>query len=87
MRIIALSMCGSIALLVFLTTLLAIARHRARQCPDRACVATAIAEYAWAVIPWLMIVACALPAARLMMFCDVPLTSTGAAAGGVWSSS
>jgi heme/copper-type cytochrome/quinol oxidase subunit 2 len=60
-------MCGSIALLVFLTMLGAIARHRARLCPDRAYGATAVAEYAWAAVPWLMIVACALPAARLIV--------------------
>ena len=60
-------MCGSIALLVFLAMLRSIARHRARPYPNRACGATAFAEYAWAAIPWLMVVACALPAARLIV--------------------
>jgi heme/copper-type cytochrome/quinol oxidase subunit 2 len=60
-------MCGSIALLVFLTMLRAIARHRARLFPDRAYGPTAVAEYVWAAIPWLMIVACALPAVRLIV--------------------
>jgi heme/copper-type cytochrome/quinol oxidase subunit 2 len=66
-RVIALLVCGSIALLVFLTMLRAIACHRARLYPNRAYGATAIAEYVWAAIPWLMIVACALPAVRLIV--------------------
>ena len=66
-RLIALFTCGSIALLVFLAMLSSIARHRARLCPDRAYGATAVAEYVWAAIPWLMIVACALPAVRLIV--------------------
>jgi heme/copper-type cytochrome/quinol oxidase subunit 2 len=60
-------MCGAIALLVFLTMFGAIARHRARRCPERAYGATAVAEYVWAAVPWLMMLACALPAVRLIV--------------------
>jgi len=66
-RLIAVLTCGSIALLVFLAMLGAIARHRARLCINRAYGATAVAEYVWAAIPWLMIVACAVPAVRLLV--------------------
>ena len=65
MRIAALAVCG-IAALVFLSMLGAIARHRARACLNRDYAATAVSEYVWATVPWLMIIACALPAIRLI---------------------
>ena len=63
MRLMALTICGSIALLVFLAMLATIARHRARHhsC-DRP--SAAFADYLWATIPWLMILSCAIPAVR-----------------------
>ncbi len=63
MRLIALQICGGIALLVFLAMLGAIARHRLRNGPLTK-RSPALAEYLWAIIPWLMIIAGALPAVR-----------------------
>ena len=57
----ALKICGSIALLVFLMMLATIARHRV---PGRSQErrSAAVAYYLWATIPWLMILSCAIPA-------------------------
>ena len=63
MRLVALKICGSIALLVFLAMLATIARHRARH-HSRERRSAALAEYLWVIIPWLMILSCAIPAAR-----------------------
>ena len=63
MRLIALTICGSIALLVLLAMLATIARHRAQH-HSRERRSAALAEYLWAIIPWLMILSCAIPAAR-----------------------
>lgn len=63
MRLIGLTICGGIALLVFLAMLAAIARHRRLGQPQTS-RGNALAEYLWATIPWLMIIACAMPAAR-----------------------
>jgi len=63
MRLVALKICGSIALLVFLMMLATIARHRVlgRSQGRRS---AALADYLWATIPWLMILSCAIPAVR-----------------------
>ena len=63
MRLVALTICGSTALLVFLAMLATIVRHRARRHSRERRHAT-FAEYLWATIPWLMIVSCFLPAAQ-----------------------
>jgi len=66
MQLIALEMCGAIAGLVFLSMMRTIARHRAQHPVGSACPTTAWAEYLWAVIPWVMIAACAVPTVRLI---------------------
>jgi heme/copper-type cytochrome/quinol oxidase subunit 2 len=67
MRLIVLDICIGIAGLVFLTSLGAIARHRLRQRAEGAQHGAALTEYLWALIPWLMVIASALPAVRLIM--------------------
>lgn len=62
MRIFTLQLCGAVAALVFVAMLSAIARYRARNLRQGVCQTTALAEYAWAAIPWLMVAVCALPA-------------------------
>ena len=61
MRLFVLQGCVGIAALVFLAMLSAIARHRL-QAPQRMHQSPALAEYLWATIPWVIIVACATPA-------------------------
>jgi heme/copper-type cytochrome/quinol oxidase subunit 2 len=67
MRLIALDLCIGIAGLVFLTSLIAIARHRLRQRAEGSHHGTALNEYLWTLIPWLMVIASAWPAVRLIM--------------------
>ena len=43
-----------------------IARHRAQD-HSRERRSAALAEYLWAIIPWLMILSCAIPAARQIL--------------------
>lgn len=64
MRLIALEVSGGIALLVFLTMLVTIARHRAQSSSQQARRRQALAEHLWAIIPWLMMISSAVPAAR-----------------------
>ena len=52
-----LEVCATIAALLFLISLAAIAVHRARRRQ-----AVSLIEYLWAVAPWVMVTACALPA-------------------------
>lgn len=67
MRLIVLAFCGGIAVLVFATMLLAVARHR-EQSPSRGDAQTrSRAEYVWALIPWLILTLSALPAVRLIL--------------------
>jgi heme/copper-type cytochrome/quinol oxidase subunit 2 len=64
MQFIALKALGSIAALVFLTMLVAIALHRSARGPENSYQSSAVAEYVWAAVPWLMMIACVLPAVR-----------------------
>ena len=64
MRLIALEACGGVAALVFLTMLVATALHRSARGSEGTYQCAALAEYLWAVVPWLMMAACVLPAAR-----------------------
>jgi heme/copper-type cytochrome/quinol oxidase subunit 2 len=66
MRLIALEVCAGVAALLFITALVAIAAHRVHRSdgPGRG---TALAEFVWAVVPWIMVVAAALPAVRLIV--------------------
>jgi len=61
MRLLVLQICGGIAALVFLAMLSATARHRLQASPHMR-QSPALAEYLWATIPWVIIVACATPA-------------------------
>jgi heme/copper-type cytochrome/quinol oxidase subunit 2 len=64
MRFIALEVCGGVAALVFVTTLVATALHRSARGSEGTHQSAAVAEYLWAVVPWLMMAACVLPAVR-----------------------
>jgi hypothetical protein len=64
MRLIALEALAVVAALVFFTMLVATALHRATNGSDNIYRASAIAEYLWAVVPWLMMGACVFPAVR-----------------------
>ena len=66
MRLILLEVCASITALIFLVMLGEIARHRALRRSEGANNARAMSEYLWAVVPWVILTACALPAARLI---------------------
>jgi heme/copper-type cytochrome/quinol oxidase subunit 2 len=60
----ALKVLASVATLVFLSMLVAIALHRAARGPEDSYQSSAVAEYVWAVVPWLMMAVCVLPAVR-----------------------
>ena len=66
MRLIILEVCAGITALLFLVMLAQIARHRAQRRSEGANNVAAMSEYLWAVIPWVMLTACALPAVRLI---------------------
>ena len=67
MRLILLEVCAGIIAFIFLVMLAAIARHRAQRRSKGANNATAMSEYLWAVVPWVILTACALPAVRLIV--------------------
>jgi len=66
LRLIALEVCAGIFALLFLATLVATAVHRARQ-RGGAYPASALAEYFWAVVPWVIVAGSAVPAVRLIV--------------------
>ena len=66
MRLILLQVCAVITALLFLVMLTEIARHRAQHRCEGTGNAPAMSEYLWAVIPWVILTACALPAVRLI---------------------
>jgi heme/copper-type cytochrome/quinol oxidase subunit 2 len=61
---IALQVLAAIAALVFLIMLVATAMHRAAGGSENTYRASALAEYLWTVVPWLMMGACVAPAVR-----------------------
>jgi heme/copper-type cytochrome/quinol oxidase subunit 2 len=63
MRLMILEVCGAIAALLFVTMLAATASHALR-CSEGASGAKALIECLWAVVPWVILAACALPAVR-----------------------
>ena len=67
MRLILLQVCAGITALLFLVMLAGIARHRAQRRSEGANNVAAMSEYLWAVVPWMMLAACAFPAARLIV--------------------
>jgi heme/copper-type cytochrome/quinol oxidase subunit 2 len=66
-RLILLQICVGITALVFLVMLAGIARHRAQRRCEGATDVAAMSEYLWAVVPWVMVTVCALPAVRLIL--------------------
>lgn len=78
LRLIALKVCGVIAVLVLVVMFGAIVRHRALWRPHGAHHTTALAEYVWATIPWLIVAATVLPAVRLIV-------AWGGEAHGTWA--
>ena len=62
MRLIVLEVCASIAALLFLTSLAAMAAYHAKRRLQGVRHAVPLKEYLWAVVPWVMVAACALPA-------------------------
>jgi heme/copper-type cytochrome/quinol oxidase subunit 2 len=65
-RLILLEVCVGITALLFLVMLAAIARHRAQGRSEGANNTSAMSDYLWAVVPWVMLTVCALPAVRLI---------------------
>lgn len=57
MRRIVVEICAGIAVLLFLTSLTAMVGHHVKH-------TVALKEYLWAVVPWVMVLAAALPAVR-----------------------
>lgn len=66
MRLILLQVCAAGTALLFLVMLTEIARHRAQQRSEGTDNPTAMSEYLWAAVPWVILTACALPAVRLI---------------------
>jgi heme/copper-type cytochrome/quinol oxidase subunit 2 len=66
MRLIVAGIWCSALALVLLITLAATALHRARGQADSTCRVSAVAEYLWTIVPWIIMGAAALPALRLM---------------------
>jgi heme/copper-type cytochrome/quinol oxidase subunit 2 len=66
-RLILLEFCAGITALLFFVMLAQIARHRARRRSEGANNVAAMSEYLWAMIPWVILTACALPAVRLIV--------------------
>jgi len=66
-RLILLKVCIGISVFLFLVMLAGIARHRAQRRSEGANHATAMSEYLWAVVPWVILTGCALPAVRLIV--------------------
>ena len=56
-----------IAVLVFVSMLRAIARHRSASGSDQSWRTSALSEYVWATVPWLMMGACVFPAVRRIL--------------------
>ena len=67
MRLILLEVCAGITALLFLVMLAGIARHRTQRRSEGANNVAAMSEYLWAVVPWVILTACALPAVRLIV--------------------
>jgi len=64
MRMIVLEICIVTASLLFLVTMAAVARHRARSGAERGRKLAGLFEYVWSAVPWLMVFASALPAVK-----------------------
>ena len=67
MRLIVLEVCAGIVALLFVVMLVATASHRARVRAGGEYPVPALAEYLWAVVPWVIVAGSAFPAARLIV--------------------
>jgi heme/copper-type cytochrome/quinol oxidase subunit 2 len=66
-RLMLLEVCAGITALLFLVMLAEIARHRAQRRSEGANNVAPMSEYLWAMVPWVMLTACALPAVLLIV--------------------
>jgi hypothetical protein len=66
MRLVVVGIFTCALALVLLVMLAATALHRARGYPDSTYRASALAEYLWTLMPWIIMAAAALPAVRLI---------------------
>jgi heme/copper-type cytochrome/quinol oxidase subunit 2 len=64
MRLLVLEALAVVAALELLVMLRAIASHRTAPSADASLQGSAVAEYLWALVPWLMMAACVLPSVR-----------------------
>ena len=67
MQRILFALCAAALTTLFAGMMLAVARRRAAAGGPPAIHASAAADYLWAVIPWLMISVCLIPAARRIL--------------------
>ena len=67
MRRMLLNCLALIAVLVFVSMLRAIARHRSECGPEVSWRTSALSEYVWVTVPWLMMAACVFPAVRRIL--------------------
>jgi len=65
-RLIILDACIGIAAMLFVVTMVAVARDRSRRRAEGDRVMAAIAEYSWSITPWVMVAAAAFPAVRMV---------------------
>jgi heme/copper-type cytochrome/quinol oxidase subunit 2 len=64
MRLMVLETLAAVAGLAFLVMLRAIALHRAAPSADASLQGSALSEYLWILVPWLMMAVCVLPSVR-----------------------
>ena len=67
MRVIALELCVAVAAVLFIAMMAAAAWHRMRQPSGSEKRATALSEFIWAAVPWIMVVGGALPAIQMTL--------------------
>jgi heme/copper-type cytochrome/quinol oxidase subunit 2 len=64
MRLIALQVLAVVAALVFLTMMVVTGLHRSARGSEDPYQNSPLAEYLWAVVPWLIVAACVFPTVR-----------------------
>jgi hypothetical protein len=64
MRLIVLEVLAAVATLVFLSMLVATARHRTAGTSMSSDWGSALTDCLWVIVPWVMIAACVLPSVR-----------------------
>lgn len=66
MRLIVLEVCIGIAAVLFVLSIVALARDRVRRRAEGARPGAAFAEYTWSITPWVMVAAAAIPAVKMV---------------------